>query len=508
LGVKKVRKLTSDKRTTAFRPRLKVGLEAVAPICVDAIGALPPLPDGRGSHCHYPGRRIIGCSAWFTELTDQRGVWIIRLGMNRSFRLFFSGLLFALLSLSGAGCAGDQPTAIVEQGEPIGTQLLRAVPWLDDERFSTLLDFESTDDAVFCTTTGGRGVIANEKAHTGRASFRIDSATQRLSVKLSSLLAGRQFPGEWTLVGGYFYSEQPAKIIVNPGPATNGFEPHEVELAPGTWTGVFAELPAEANQQVVPSLVFDLQSPHGTIWCDDVMLIDNYRVLTGPSEAMAPDTQNASALASGVGSGTASNDVLTGAMPPWMILRRGLNFVGSAPARFNFKLATSEASSGGWIVDEASPMRARFHSTSNRFMTVYADGRAFWDGQYKPMSVAARDPTLVAQHQSPAQIEVAEGMGRVDRNTPGDANNDGYNETTGSYRIIASGPRVELRFAPTKSPVLSPILEISGLPFGKPLVTLEGRLIEQSTRTSSGTLLVELPAKIDRPVTVNVRIEE
>jgi hypothetical protein len=141
-------------------------------------------------------------------------------------------------------------------------------------------------------------------------------------------------------------------------------------------------------------------------------------------------------------------------------------------------------------------------------MTVYADGRAFWDGQYKPMSVAARDPTLTAQHQSPAQIEVAEGMGRVDRNTPGDANDDGYNETTGSYRIIASGPRIEMRFSPTKSPVLSPILEISGLPLGKPLVTLEGRLIEQSTRTSAGTLLVELPAKIDRPITVNVRIEE
>jgi hypothetical protein len=53
-----------------------------------------------------------------------------------------------------------------------------------------------------------------------------------------------------------------------------------------------------------------------------------------------------------------------------------------------------------------------------------------------------------------------------------------------------------------------PFLEISRLPFGKPLITLEGRLIEQSIRTASGTLLVELPAQIDRAVTVNVRIEE
>jgi len=36
-GVQKVRKLTIDKWTTAFRPRLKVGLGAVSPICVDAI---------------------------------------------------------------------------------------------------------------------------------------------------------------------------------------------------------------------------------------------------------------------------------------------------------------------------------------------------------------------------------------------------------------------------------------------------------------------------------------
>jgi hypothetical protein len=124
------------------------------------------------------------------------------------------------------------------------------------------------------------------------------------------------------------------------------------------------------------------------------------------------------------------------------------------------------------------------------------------------MSTAGQNPILHTQHQTPAQIEVTEGMGRVDRNTPGDTRNSGYNPTTGSYRIIATGPRIELRFIPHGVPVLSPILEISGLPFGKPLITLEGRLIEQSTRTASGTLLVELPAQIDRAVTVNVRIEE
>ena len=99
-------------------------------------------------------------------------------------------------------------------------------------------------------------------------------------------------------------------------------------------------------------------------------------------------------------------------------------------------------------------------------------------------------------------------MGRVDRNTPGDANNDGYNETTGSYRIIAQSPRIEFRFVPARgTPDPRPVLEISGLPFGKVLATLEGRLIEGSQRAADGSLLLELPATIDRAATVDVRVE-
>ena len=440
--------------------------------------------------------------------------------MNRMFRSLISGLVLSPLLLDSFGCATSIPAPIPRQGEPIGIQLLRAVPDLKDERFSTLLDFESNDDAIFCDASSGNGAgvsnaIATDRAHTGRSSCRIDPSATRFTIKLSSLLAGRQFPGEWTLVGGYFYSESPARISVSLEPPMDPTPPRQVELEAGKWTAVFVEVPAKQNQPGIPSLVFNLPSPHGAIWCDDVMLIDNYKLLTSPPENSASQSdiaRDAPTMAI-TGAGDRSNSVSAGVMPSWTVERRGLNFLGSAPGRFNFELVTTQASATGWTVDEANPMRARFHSPgdaagSERSLTIYADGRAFLNGEYKPMSIAARDPMLAVQHLAPAQIQVAEGMGRVDRNTPGDANNDGYNETTGSYRILATAPRIELRFTPTKSPVLSPILEFSGFPFGKALVTLEGRLIEQSTRTSTGTLLVELPAKIDRPVTVNVTIEE
>src|SRR5262249_4403632 len=111
------------------------------------------------------------------------------------------------------------------------------------------------------------------------------------------------------------------------------------------------------------------------------------------------------------------------------------------------------------------------------------------------------------QKDSPAQIELPETMGRVERRSSGDANNDGYNESRGSYMLIATGPRLELRIVPGASPTIRPVMEITGLPPRKPLVTVEGRLIERILRLEDGTLLAEIPARIDRPTEVNIRVQ-
>jgi hypothetical protein len=177
--------------------------------------------------------------------------------------------------------------------------------------------------------------------------------------------------------------------------------------------------------------------------------------------------------------------------------------------RFNFGVVTRDGSPEGWDVEEANELRARFASTGEtKALTVYADGRSFWDGAYKPLSVEVRDDkSFAAAHASPAEIAVPETMGRVNRNTPGDADNDGYNERLGAYQVQATGGRIEVTLTPRTTAVPRPILQIAGLPDGKALITIEGRLIEKSTRLADGQLLVELPARITRPTLVSVRIQ-
>ena len=143
-----------------------------------------------------------------------------------------------------------------------------------------------------------------------------------------------------------------------------------------------------------------------------------------------------------------------------------------------------------------------------RWLTVYSDGRTYWDGKYQPLSAnATSDATLAREHDSPGTVTVAEGMGRLNRNSDGDANNDGYNERLGAYEAIASGPRMEVTLAPRGVALVRPIIEVANLPAGKPRVTLEGRLVESLTRLSNGNILIEVPARIEQPATLNIRAE-
>ena len=95
----------------------------------------------------------------------------------------------------------------------------------------------------------------------------------------------------------------------------------------------------------------------------------------------------------------------------------------------------------------------------------------------------------------------------MNRNTDGDSNNDGYNERLGAYEVAAAGPRMEMTIASRGLPLARPILEIADLPAGKPIVTLEGRLVESLTRLKNGNVLIEIPARIEQPATINVHLE-
>ena len=111
------------------------------------------------------------------------------------------------------------------------------------------------------------------------------------------------------------------------------------------------------------------------------------------------------------------------------------------------------------------------------------------------------------QHASPAELVVPEEFGRLDRDTPGDRNNDGYNEQRGAYELAAHGTRFEVAIRPHAIPLVRPVLEITGLAPGDALITVEGHLIEEYTRLPNGTLLVELPLALRRPTTVNITVK-
>ncbi len=373
-----------------------------------------------------------------------------------------------------------QPATATKPNEPLRQQVSRASEELHGKRFSGLLHFENASDKLFVSATPAVLSVSADDAHTGKSSLLLAPGTRRMTIKLSSMLAGREFPGEWTLVGLYIRSDIAAGVSLSCEENRQAIAARQVALPAGEWTPVLLDissLAAKPSDDLTLELRFD--QPSGTVRCDDVLLVDN-------------------------------RDTLVDAAPDgWTIKRAGLRITCERKSRFNFGVVTAEGSPAGWEVEEANELRARFTSTgATKSLTLYADGRSFWDGGYKPQSAEVRDDkTFAAAHASPAEIAVPETMGRVERNTPGDANNDGYNEQLGAYPVQATGGRLELTMTPRGAPVPRPVLQIAGLPEGKALITIEGRLVEKSTRLKDGQLLVELPARITRATLVTIRIQ-
>jgi len=138
---------------------------------------------------------------------------------------------------------------------------------------------------------------------------------------------------------------------------------------------------------------------------------------------------------------------------------------------------------------------------------IYGDGRQYIDGVLKPLGIK---PSVVIDiqtyHDNPARLEIAEDFGRLNRNSPGDHNNDGYDETSGAYQIIASGPRLEFTLSPRSGLLVRPVVEIAGLPAGPLSATMDGRWVDRMVHLENGSVLIELPGESAFPVTVNVKV--
>src|SRR5215213_4827054 len=96
----------------------------------------------------------------------------------------------------------SQPTLPTTRGstQPLTKRAAQVSEQLHGKRFSELLDFEKPSDALFVSASPSAPRIDASDRTSGKASLLLAPNTQRLTIKLSSLLAGREFPADWTLV--------------------------------------------------------------------------------------------------------------------------------------------------------------------------------------------------------------------------------------------------------------------------------------------------------------------
>jgi hypothetical protein len=405
--------------------------------------------------------------------------------------------LTLLRSFFVAACAvvamnGCAPERAEPMPEPIGLQLVKQEPSLKGERFNNLLAGEEESDLVFLSTNAALARRDTKRAHTGRSSIQIPAGVGRVTIKLSSLLAGQNFPADWTMVGLYLSATRPTTASLSYWESEQMLAAGSATVRADKWTPLFVDVASLASSSRGGStmaspnlvLVLDLDGP-GTVWLDDLMLVDNTKQFI--TEKDARQTFDA-----------------------WSVQQKGYQIVGDAPGRFRFSFATPERSEQGWTVREANVMRLWLTSNGpKKNEVIYSDGRAYVDGEYSAIGLPAKgDPALAEQLKSPAELAVAAELGRVVRQSEGDQNNDGYNEVTGTYEVLAVGPRFEVRITPRSARLSRPVLRISGLPPGKVLANLEGRMVERMVRLDDGSLLMELPARIERPTTLSLRVGE
>jgi hypothetical protein len=378
------------------------------------------------------------------------------------------------------GCAQRPEPPPLRTAEPLGLVAVRTEAQLKKYPFRILQQFEHPVDLAFVIVDGPAAALSTDRAHTGSSSALLERKTGSATIKLPSLLSSVKWPGQWTLVGAYFFAEKPQKMRavyeIDGRAAIN----YAVEIPANQWTPLLLDISAiegaAAAKVGLLRLIFPdtLKQP---LWCDDVVIMNN------TSEVVEPKKNTA-----------------------WSVEERGFKYIVRT-SNTVITLKTPEAAEHGWTLEEANAIRARFRSTGpEKLKVIYSDGRQFIDGVLRPLGIK---PSVVIDiqtyHQNPARLEIQEEFGRANRNAPGDKNNDGYDESNGAYQITAAGPRVEFTLSPRSGLLVRPIVEIANLPAGPVSVTMDGRWVERVVRLENGNVLIELPGESAFPVTVMVK---
>jgi hypothetical protein len=384
-----------------------------------------------------------------------------------------------LLLAAASGCATNAPapTAAVE----VAPRKPRPVVGLVDVKLSRLLDFESDADLTFVrdrmTSTAQRDATT---AGEGKASLRVVSGQQGVKLKLATLLTGRQFPGSWTLVGLQARSPGGDAVLRLSLCDASGktLTSRAIPINADNWDWAWLDLTGVAAQAVDGlELRASIESgSRGTLLVDTVALGDNARTF--------PPIDGS----------------------PVKVSLKGLHWTVQLQDA-SLQIASPESGADGYLRQSFDPYRCIFTTRAGAALVIESRGRIYEGGTCKPATTNGPWDAIAAQHARPGRIEIDEAFGRVERTSSGDRDNDGYDESRGSYRVAVHGSRARLTLSPDGPPLVEPLLEIRGMPPGDAVVTVEGRLVEKCVRLSDGTLLVEIPSTIGRPTTVDVRID-
>lgn len=380
------------------------------------------------------------------------------------------------ISLCMMGCSTHQPSISKPVGTLLGEQLTRQDTELVGQRFRTLLDFEHDADAVF---VDGNATCANGIAHTGMRSLHV--AGNAAEIHVDSLLYGSTLPADWTLIGAYIRVPGGGPVRTTLLADGKAIASAQRQSASDAW--VFAAVDLTRSGIAAPlkqarQVRLQIQCASGEFFIDDVLLVNNRKKLI---DAGVPEFAS------------------------WTIERVGFAINIHSAGGLDVSIPSNAQSTDGWGLDEANAIRARLSGTgASKTWTLFPDGRSLRDGV---MTLApGADRGLLESHSHPADVVVDDATGRLDRDSPGDANNDGYNEVRGAYEIIARGGRVNLKIVPHEGvPIVSPVIEIKRLTGGVPTAWVEGRVFQSACSAGADSTLVVLPIRIDQPTEVTLR---
>lgn len=319
--------------------------------------------------------------------------------------------------------------------------------------FTSVLDFEvPSSDRVYL-----KGKVKFEKwaSFTGKYGVSIP-AGQSVKLRLGAALVGREFPGRWKYLGFHTRSNGPARLRVRWREAGVSREALQVDIESITREWIELVQPAELEKL---ELELINESNQGTsIGIDDFILCDPELVV----QKFQPDS------------------------------------IGLERSGLGWYIQTSEGRTyaGRW-----DPMSSAVNPVEwSPLRVVFTDARG---RRFSFDSHGVRRPT--GEAESLLEVQPLDDSARIDRNSSGDSDQDGYNQTLGSYQVHALMPTVVLRISPLDKPVEQAMLEIDSLPPGKIRVTMEGELVNRVHRLTDGHLLIELPITIDRAMEIEIR---